>query len=231
MGISGLALAWRLASHEFGANPVISDIIVAIAVIVFLLLGIAYIVKAAKFPQAVSNEFKHPIAGNFFGTITIAILLLSSVVSPVSETLSEIVWTIGMISTIVLTFIIASRLLQGKIDAAHAVPAWLIPGVATLDIVVAGGTMPMEWAHEINLFGLAVGAMVALLFFTMIMSRLIHHEPLPAGMVPSMVILIAPFEVGFLAYTNFTHHVDTFSDLLFYFGLYIFSRWFQRFSA
>jgi tellurite resistance protein len=82
--------------------------------------------------------------------------------------------------------------------------------------------MPMPWAHEVNLFALAVGTVIALLFFTMIMSRLIHHEPLPAGLVPSLMILMAPFEVGFLAYTNFTQHVDTFAGLLFYFGLFAF---------
>ena len=222
MGIAGLSLAWRLTSHEFGVSPYISGAIGTLAIVVFLLLSGGYLVKWFRHPGAVAGEFRHPIAGNFFGTITIAILLLSSVIAPVSLLLSEVVWAIGTISTVALSFVIASRLLQGKIDAGHAVPAWLIPGVATLDIAVAGGTMPMPWAHEVNLFGLAVGAMIALLFFTMIMSRLIHHEPLPVGMVPSMVILIAPFEVGFLAYTNFTQHVDTFAGLLFYFGLFVF---------
>lgn len=163
-----------------------------------------------------------PSAGNFFGTITIAILLLTSIVAQLSQTLAEVTWTVGTILTIMLCFVITSRLLQGKIDAAHAVPAWFIPGVATLDIAVAGGTMPMPWAHEINMFALAVGTMIALLFFTMIMSRMIHRDPLSAGMVPSLLILMAPFEVGFLAYTNFTQRVDTFSGLLFYFGLFIF---------
>ena len=167
-------------------------------------------------------EYRHPVAGNFFGTITIAILLLSSVVAPMSQTLSEVMWTVGTVFTLALCFAIAGRLLRGKIDTAHAVPAWFIPGVATLDIVVAGGTMPMPWAHEINLFALTVGTMIALLFFTMIMSRMIHHEPLPASMAPSLLILMAPFEVGFLAYTNLTQQVDTFSGLLFYFGLFVF---------
>lgn len=74
----------------------------------------------------------------------------------------------------------------------------------------------------VNLFALAVGTMIALLFFTIIMSRVIHHEPLPAAMIPSLLIMMAPFEEGFLAYTNFTQRVDTFSGLLFYFGLFLF---------
>ena len=222
MGIAGLSIAWRQASQEFGVTPLISAAAGMLAIVVFVVLGAGYLVKAIRHPDAVRSEFRHPVAGNFFGTITIAILLLSSVVAQLSQPLAEGIWIVGTIATIALCFTIASRLLQGKIDVAHAVPAWFIPGVATLDIAVAGGNMPMLWAHEINMFALAVGTMIALLFFTMIMSRMIHHEPLPAGMVPSLLILMAPFEVGFLAYTNFLQRVDTFSGLLFYFGLFIF---------
>jgi len=222
MGIAGLSIAWHEASLEFGVSLLMSKAAGALAVIVFLVLSAGYLVKALRHPEVIVHEYRHPIAGNFYGTITIGILLLSSVLSQLNQTLGEVVWTIGTILTIVLCFAIASRLLQGKIDAGHAVPAWFIPGVATLDIAVAGGAMPMPWAHEVNLFALSVGTMIALLFFTMIMSRLIHHEPLAAGMVPSLLILMAPFEVGFLAYCNVMHRVDTFAALLFYFGLFIF---------
>jgi tellurite resistance protein len=222
MGVAGLSIAWRQASHEFGVTPLISEAAGILAALIFVVLGAGYLAKAIKHPDAVLGEFRHPVAGNFFGTITIAILLLSVVAAQLNQTLAEVMWTVGAILTIALCFTIASRLLHGSVEAAHAVPAWFIPGVATLDIAVAGGTMPMPWAHEVNLFALAVGTMIALLFFTMIMSRIIHREPLPAGMVPSLVILMAPFEVGFLAYTNFTQQVDTFSGLLFYFGLFLF---------
>ena len=222
MGIAGLSIAWRQASLEFGISLVIAEATGILALVVFVMLSASYLIKAARYPEAVVAEYKHPIAGNFFGTITIAILLLSSIVAPLNQVLAEVMWTLGTVSTLVLCFAIISRLLKGKIEVAHAVPAWFIPGVATLDIAVAGGTMPMAWAHELNLFSLAVGTMIALLFFMMIMSRLIHQEPLPAGIVPSLLILMAPFEVGFLAYTNFTQGVDNFSGLLFYFGLFIF---------
>jgi tellurite resistance protein len=222
MGLAGTSIAWRLASHEFGVAELISNVVGAVAVIVFLVISAGYVIKTVKHPDAVLGEFQHPVAGNFFGTITIAILLLASVVEHLNQTLSEIVWTVGVISTVALSFTIASRLLRGKINVTYAVPAWLIPGVATLDITVAGGTMPMPWAHEVNMFALAVGTMIALVFFTMIVSRIIHHDPLSAGLVPSLMILMAPFEVGFLAYTKFTQQVDTFSGLLFYFGLFIF---------
>jgi len=223
MGVSGLSLAWRQASHQFGASPLFDVVIGSLAVAMFVLLCIAYAAKAILHPQAVHNEFRHPIAGNFFGTVNIAVLLMSSVVAPLSAALSQGLWCLGVAMTVALAFTLVSRLLRGKVDAGHALPAWLIPGVATLDITVAGGALPMAWAREINLFAMAVGTMVALVFFTMIMSRLIHHhEKLANEMVPSLMILIAPFEVGFLAYTAFFQRVDTFAAMLFYFGVFIF---------
>lgn len=222
MGISGLSLAWRGAHHLFGANAAIADEIGIIAILTFLVLAAGYLVKWVRYPEAVKAEFTHPIAGNFFGTITISVLLLSSVIGVYSAVLGEIVWSIATLLTIGLTFIVAGRLFRGKQEPIHAAPAWLIPGVATLDIAVAGGTMPMAWAHEVNLFAIAVGTMMALVFFTMIFSRIVHHDPLPQGMVPSLIIMIAPFEVGFLAYVNVVQHVDMFAGLLFYFGLFLF---------
>jgi tellurite resistance protein len=222
MGLAGLALAWRLASKVFGANTVIADVVGIAAVIVFIALALGYSVKWAKYPGVVKAEFKHPLTGNFFGTITIGILLLSAVIAPYSESLQKIVWIVGTIATMALSSVIVTRLLKGNVSTDHAVPAWLLPGVATLDIAVAGGSVPVAWAHEVNLFAASVGTVVAIVFFTMIFSRLVHKAPLPSGMIPSMMILVGPFEVGFLAYVNIMHGVDAFAGLLFYFGLFLF---------
>ncbi|MBP0622256.1 SLAC1 anion channel family protein [Cupriavidus consociatus] len=222
MGLSGLSLAWRGAVTPFGASPVIGDAVGVLAVLAFVALAAGYLAKWKRYPEAVRAEFSHPVAGNFFGTIAIAILLLSSVVGAHHAALGQAIWAVGTVLTVALTVVIAGRLLNSRTEPANVVPAWLIPGVATLDIAVAGGTMPMAWAHEVNLFAAAVGTVIALVFFTMIFSRLVHHDPLPAGMVPSLIILIAPFEVGFLAYVNVTGHVDLFAGMLFYFGLFLF---------
>ncbi|TDL75650.1 C4-dicarboxylate ABC transporter [Rhodococcus qingshengii] len=221
MGISGLALAWRWSHELFGTYSFIGELIGALGIIIFIILSISYLIKFFMYPQKVKDEFNNPIVGNFFGTITIAILLLSSVIAPYSKALSEIVWVIGTVLTIVLAFIIVHRLMNQKQEILHATPAWLIPGVGTLDIAVAGGTMPFAWSEEINLFGFAVGSILALVFFTLIFSRLMHHDPMPEKLTPSLMVLIAPFGVGFLAYTNIIKDVDMFASILFYFGLFL----------
>ena len=222
MGLAGLSLAWRGAHRVFGAHPVIGDAIGVVAIVTFLVLAAGYLAKCLCYSAAVKAEFEHPVAGNFFGTITTAILLLSAVVGKYGDALGEVVWVCGTVLTVALTLVVASRLMRGRVDATQVGPPWLISGVATLNITVAGGNMPMPWAHEVNLFGLAVGTMMALVFFTMIFSRLIHHDSLPPALVPSLIVMIAPFEVGFLAYVAMTHVVDMFAGLLFHAGLFLF---------
>ena len=223
MGLSGLALAWRLAHDRFGAPAFVGEAIGAFALGVFVLVALGYLTKLAKHPQAVRTEFHHPVAGNFFGTIAISVLLLSAVVEPYSAPAAQAVWSAGVLATFALSFVAVSRLLKGQVDASHAMPAWLIPGVATLDIPVTGAHMPMAWAAEVNLFAGAVGAVLALVLFAMIVSRLVHRDPLAPALAPSLMILVAPFAVGFLAYVNIVGGIDRFAALLLYFALFMFA--------
>ena len=223
MGLSGLALAWRIAHHSLGAPALIGEAIAAFAVGVFLLISAGYLSKLVRYPSVVVAEFHHPVAGNFFGTIVISLLLVSSLIGPYSEAAAHAIWTAGVLATLALSFVVISRLLKGEVDASHAVPAWIVPCVATLDIPVTGGQMTMAWASEINLLASAIGAVLALVLFAMIVSRLVHHNPLPPAMTPSLMILVAPFAVGFLAYSNIVGGIDRFAALLFYFALFMFA--------
>jgi len=222
MGIAGLSLAWRTAGNIFGSPAIISTLIGGVAVGVFILLSIAYLLKLALFHKKVVEEFRHPITGNFFGTIPIAILLLSAVVRPYYHNTALALWITGAVLTNTLAYIIVTRLMKNKQDLLHATPVWLIPGVGTLDVAVTSSGLPYTWVNEVNLLSFAVGAVLALVFFVLIISRLMHHDPMPERMTPSLIILIAPFAVGFLAYTNLAGEVNMFAGILFYFGLFLF---------
>jgi tellurite resistance protein len=132
-------------------------------------------------------------------------------------------WAAGVLATFVLSFAVVSRLLRGQVDASLAVPAWLVPGVATLDIAVTGGHMSTGWVVELILLASAIGAVLALVLFTLIVARLVHREPIAPAMTPSLMILVAPFAVGFLAYVEVTGGIDRFAVLLFYFALFMFA--------
>lgn len=222
MSLSGLSLAWRLASKAYGANIAVSNAIGIVSLAVFAVLALSYIGKLYHYRELVKQEFSHPVIGNFFGTVGISILLLSSVISVYSTVAQLVVWIIGVVVTLALSIVMISRLLDGNGSPTSVVPAWLIAGVGSLDIVVTGGGFAPAWAHEINLLAAAIGSVSAVVFFVLIFSRLVHHEPLAAGMRPSKMILVAPFAVGFIAYANLAQKIDMFASLLFYFGLFLF---------
>ncbi|SEN97204.1 tellurite resistance protein [Paenibacillus sp. OV219] len=105
MGISGLSLAWRQASKLFGFSTNIADISGIVAVLLFIVLGIGYLTKWILYPQKVKAEFMHPVLGNFFGTIPIAILLLSSVIGIYSKQSGQTIWIIGTILALAACFV------------------------------------------------------------------------------------------------------------------------------
>jgi len=223
MSLAGLALAWRLGAGTFGLPAVVGDTVGVLAVAVFVVLGTAYALKALRHPDAVAAEFNHPVAGNFFGTIAISLLLLGPVVSPWSAATGHALWTAGVVAAFAIVFTAVTRLLQGGRAPDLALPAWLIAGVGALDIPVTGATMPMSWAGEVNLAAAGIGAVLAVLMLAAIFARLVFHAPLPPALRPSQMILVAPFALGFLAYVNLAGEVDRFASLLFYAALFFFA--------
>ncbi len=223
MSVAGLSLAWRLAGKAYGIGAELSNIIGIVALALFAVLVLAYVSKFFRYPQVVKMEFLHPVGGSFFGTVGISILLLSSVIGVYSGYCQLIVWTIGSVVTLTLSAIMISRLLHGNAAPATAVPAWLIGGVGSLDVVVTGGAFMTGWQYQVNLLAAAIGGVSAVVFFIRIFSRIVHEAPLAEAMQPSMMILVAPFPVGFIAYVNLVQRVDAFAALLFYFGLFLFA--------
>ena len=78
MGLTGLSVAGHSAEEWPGMPRWISSFIAIAAVAVFVALSAGYAVKMAMAWSAVEREFKHPIAGNLFGTILVSMLLLGS---------------------------------------------------------------------------------------------------------------------------------------------------------
>jgi tellurite resistance protein len=61
---------------------------------------------------------------------------------------------------------------------------------------------------------LAIGLSFAVPLFTLIFSRLLFEPPLPAALQPSLLILVAPFAVGYSTYTVTVGRADLFAEAL-----------------
>lgn len=100
MGLTGLSVAWRPAYARYGAPEWIALAIAAAALIVFVLILAGYAVKLATAFGAVRGEFRHPIAGNPFGTVPIS-LLLPIVLEPYAHRFARLLWVVGAAGMIV----------------------------------------------------------------------------------------------------------------------------------
>ena len=167
-------------------------------------------------------EFVHPIAGNMFGTLAISLLLIPLLLADSYLFLARLIWCIGAGAMLLLAWLIVTRWISVRQQPLHATPAWIVPVVGMIDIPLAvpalGWTLEL---HQLMVFATAVGLFFAVPLFTIILSRLMFEESLPGALQPSLLILVAPFSVGFSAYLASTGAVDGFATALYMLMLFI----------
>lgn len=221
MGLVGLSVAWHEAARVYSVPGAIADGIGAAAVVVFIALVLGYGWKCLTAWQAVKAEFQNPIAGNLFGTVLISLLLLPIVLVHVNTELALSTWTVGAAGMILFAWCIVSRWMSNRQQLAHATPAWIIPVVGLLDLPLAMPALGLPAASGLGVFALAVGLFFAVPLFTLIFTRLLFEPSMPDGLRPSLMILVAPFSVGYSTYTTVTGSHDKFAMALYMLTLFV----------
>lgn len=221
MGLIGLSAAWRQAHHHFGAPLWVAQVIGIAAILALFAVATAYAVKAWAGPAIVAAEFNHPVAGNLFGTPMISLLLLPLVMADASLTLARVVWVIGAIGMVGLAWIIVMRWMTVRQNILHVTPAWIVPVVGLLDVPLAVPVLHWDGLRGLLVFSMAVGLFFTFPLFTLIFRRLALDEPLAPAMQPTLMILVAPFAVGFSTYVSITGQVDLFAESLYMLTLFL----------
>ena len=221
MGMSGLSVAWRLASAHFGAPDWVAGAIAIVAALAFVAVAAGYLVKMVAAPDAVAAEFQHPIAGNLFGTVLISVLLLPIVLAPVALRVAQGMWIVGAAGMVGFAWLMVDRWMGNRQQVDHATPAWIVPVVGLLDVPLAVPVLGMPAAQGLMVPCLAIGMFFAVPLFTLVFARLVFQPPLPPALQPSLLILVAPFAVGFSTYVATTGRVDDFAEALYSLMLFI----------
>ncbi|WP_019906545.1 SLAC1 anion channel family protein [Methylobacterium sp. 77] len=223
MGLMGLSVGWRLASARYGLPMLIGDVIGWSALAVFVVLALAYAAKSVTAWQSVLIEFRHPIAGNLFGTVLISLLLLPFVLQPLIPSLAASIWILGTGGMVVFALLIVSRWMGSRHQLAHATPAWIVPVVGLLDVPLAAPALSLPHTQTVVMFSLSVGLFFAIPLFTLVFARLLFEEPLAPAQRPTLMILVAPFAVGFSSYVATFGRIDAFAEALFLIALFVFA--------
>jgi len=218
MGLSGLCIAWEKSLSMMSVSLPLPPLLAGFALLVFTILVVIYAMKIVKQPQAVLEELRHPIKLNFFAAIPISLLLLSVATLPLYAPLSKVLWASGSVLQLVaLLYILNAWIHHEQFKVEHLNPAWFIPAVGNVLVPLSG----VAHGHpEISWFFFSVGMLFWIILLTIVFNRIIVHQPLPAKLLPTLFILIAPPAVGFVAYIKLNGSLDSFAHVLYYVGLF-----------
>jgi len=216
MGVFGFALALRAAGFAQA-----SAALQWIAVAFFLLLLGTYATKAVLHPADTKAEWNHPVRIAFFPAISISVLLMATLLAEHHPAIAVVLWAVGAAAHAVLTVLVVTQWIGHRpFQPMHLSPAWFIPAVGNVIVPLAGVRLGYP---EISWYFLSVGLLFWIVLLTIVFNRLIFHDPMPGRLKPTLVILIAPPAVAFLAWLQLHGGaVDDFARILLNIG-YVFT--------
>lgn len=216
MGLGGFALALRAAAKPLALGPWPFQIVLGLTAGVFGLIVLFYLLKAALHWGAVKAEWNHPVRLSFFPTASVSLLLLATALLSLSQTAALALWVAGAalqgtLTLAVVTNWIGTRSFQhGQLN-----PAWFIPAVGNVIVPIAGAQLGFT---ELSWLFFAAGMMFWLVLLTLVFNRLVFHDPLPGRLQPTLVIMVAPPAVAFVAWVRLTMgaggQIDAFGHIL-----------------
>ena len=212
MGMMGLTLAIRSAEHAFGFSNTGSNVALGLALVVLLAVFIGYAAKAFTHVAEVKADWNHPVRIAFFPAISISLLLLAAALfDPIPE-VARAVWLAGTALQGALALaVIGSWIGHRSFQQGQLTPAWFIPAVGNVIVPLAGARLGYS---EISWLFFSGGLIFWLVLLTLVMNRLIFHDPLPGKMVPTLMILTAPPAVAFTAWLRLSGEVGPFGHFL-----------------
>lgn len=201
MGLSGLSLAWLQAEALMGPAALVAGAAIgALAGLVFVLLLVATLLRALRYPQHWAQDRRHPVRHTFVATLPNGVILLATVgvalFGPAAGTALwwalQVLWWIGSLSLVVVTVWVMARwwdFALGGLPWASVTPALFIPVAGHVLAPMAGVRLGhAQWAAA--QFG--IGALFWLPALALLLVRLAVAGPLPDRLRPTVFVVVAP---------------------------------------
>lgn len=206
MGTGTLALVSLAYSSRLPGLKGLAVALTYLNTALFFIFLIPWLLRWLRYREEATKDLYHPVVCHFYGTIAIAMLVLSAdyllILGNVS--IAKAFWLVGMPLTIFFALLIPYIMFtRGEIDVKSVTPAWFIPPVGLIVIPLSGapliGTFSVPWREAmvlVNYFAWGSGFFLYLGLFAIVLFRFIRHEPMPCGMAPSIWINLGPIGAG-----------------------------------
>jgi C4-dicarboxylate transporter/malic acid transport protein len=217
MGTAVVPLA--ISFFKFPGKGFVAMAFMALSMVMFALALGPWLFRFFAFREKITEDLNHPIAGNFFPTMPISLVVLSLdflkypevfFAKDISHVVAYYLWIIGTIGIYIFGFVILTFIFRHKnIELSHANFGWYIPPVSKLIVPVAGlelahvfpETIPFTFGVSMVSFG--VGFFLFIFVGAAVYHRYIYHE-LPMskfastffiGIAPTAIITVITFKM------------------------------------
>ncbi len=213
MGYSGWSLAWHRAGPFFGeAAETVSAVIGVLAALCLVVLLVASVMRAWRYPEALMEDLKHPVRHAFVAAVPVGTMLVATVgvalMGP--SPLLEALWWVGSVGQLVATWWVLGRWLAPVAATAPGTPpASLWPTVTPVLFIPVVGNVVAPLAgvglgHEVwSVMQMAIGVFFWPVEMALLVARRVGHSPLPDRILPSWFISLAPPSVIGLSLMQF----------------------------
>ena len=207
MGLCGLSLTWTSATAVMGWQAGMgAQLIGALAAAIALLLTIASVLRATRYPAALKADLLHPARHAMVAAMPVSLLLLTTVAARAHGALPalKLAWMLGAAWQFGVTLWVLRRWLHPVVPGENAAtafwasvtPALFIPVVGNVVVPIAGVQLGFpEWSAA--QFG--IGIVFWPVVLALLVVRLGLHGLWPERLLPTIFITVAPSSVGGLA--------------------------------
>ena len=190
LGIKDMVFDWRYASTILQVRRVVGDALVIAATLIWLLLALAFITRAVRFPHSVLQEMRHPVASSFVSLFPATTMLVAIGFVPWLRPLSLVLFAIGVVLQLSYSAWQSAGLWRGKHPSEATTPGLYLPTVANNFIsAMACGALGF---NDAGLVFLGAGIFSWLSLEPVILQRLRSDGELPTAMRTSLGIQLAP---------------------------------------
>jgi tellurite resistance protein len=218
LGTIGMGFAWRYAGTLWPVSPWPGEILVALAVVIWFLLSVAYLSRAVRFPQSVLAEMRHPLMSSFVSLFPATTMLVAIGFVPWYRPISLGLFGFGVVLQLGYAAWQSAGLWRGNHPQEATTPGLYLPTVANNFIsAMACGALGF---HDAGLVFLGAGVFSWLSLEPVILQRLRSAGELPGALRTSLGIQLAPALVACSAWLSINGgQADTFAKMLFGYGL------------
>jgi tellurite resistance protein len=201
-GLAGLAEVWAAATDGLGLPVGVAPTVWVVAAVAWVVLAGWHAVRGRRSGVPVTVQLTDPVQGPLAALAPVTAMLLGAELHTVAPLAGMVVVVTAVVVEAAFVGWLVGRWLTGhvRVEAVHG--GYLIPSVAgglvAADTAGAVGLPALGWAC----FG--VGLVFGAVLLTAVGARLALRPPLPAALVPSISIVMAPPAVAGIAWLQLT---------------------------